>query len=168
MVASAPTRQRVAGPERWAKALERAVAAGVEPLQIAGSGEWVCTSASRLNVVYRTDGVACECEAAFAGDPVCCHRAAVRYALGWWLSPDGWRKGPEPTPPAPATTVVYDILVGGAGYRTFGSREEAEAEAAKFSRWKSTSVSVVIVEREIPAAIVLPPRVADPAPTLAA
>src|SRR5690242_11286556 len=76
-------RQRVATSERWQKALERAIEQGVEPLQIAGTGEWVVTSASKLGTVYRTDGVDCECEAALHGDPCCQHRAALRYILGW-------------------------------------------------------------------------------------
>ena len=148
--------RRQATPERWQAALERAIEQGVEPLQIAGTGEWVCTSASKLNTVYRTDGVACECEAAFAGDPVCLHRAAVRYVLGTL---------PEPTAPAPASTVVYDVLIDGTGYLTFGSRDEADAEVARFSRWKSTSTRVTIVERAVPAAVALPPRVEPTAPT---
>ena len=151
MASQVATRQLVGGPERWAKALERAVENGLEVFAVADTGERFVTSASRLDVLHRPDGYSCTCEAAVAGDEVCQHRAVVRHLLGWL---------PEPTAPAPATTVVYDILVGGTSYRTFGSREEAEAEAAKFSRWKSTSVSVVIAEREIPAAIVLPPRVA--------
>jgi hypothetical protein len=74
--------QRVATPERWAKALERAIASGIEPLQIAGTGEWVVTSASKLGTVYRTDGINCECEAAVHGDEVCQHRAVVLFVLG--------------------------------------------------------------------------------------
>ena len=154
MVTQAPARTcRAASPERWHVALERAIAQGVEPLQVAGTGEFVVTSATKLGTVYRCDGVRCECEAALlGGDEVCTHRAAVRFVLGTL---------PEPEPTAPATVTVFDVLIDGRGYRSYPTREDAEAEVAKFSRWKSTSSRVTIVERAIPAAIVLPPRVAD-------
>jgi len=85
----APARRTTADtPARWERAIERAFANGVEPLQVAGTGEWVVTSASRVSTVYRTDGRRCECEAALAGDPVCQHRAAVRYVLGWLSTPE--------------------------------------------------------------------------------
>ena len=157
MVTQAPPRRRTATPERWQAAQERAIEQGVEPLQIAGTGEWVVTSATRGATVYRCDGVRCECESALlGGDEVCIHRAAVRYVLGTLPEPD----------PAPATTTIFDVLIGGVGYRSYATRQEAEEEVARFSRWKSTSTRVTISEREIPAAIVLPPRVA--AATLAA
>jgi hypothetical protein len=38
---------RQATPERWQRALERALFAGVEAKQLAGSGEWIVSSASR-------------------------------------------------------------------------------------------------------------------------
>ena len=88
--------RRTESPERWRAALERAIQNGIEPLQIAGTGEWVVTSATRLGTVYRSDGTACECEAALALDPICQHRAAVRFVRGL-LAPD-----PEPEPPAAA------------------------------------------------------------------
>ena len=88
---TAPRTPRVETPARWRAALERAIAAGIEPLQIAGTGEWVVTSATRLGTVYRTDGTRCECAAAQSGNPICQHRAAVRFVLGW---------GPLPAPPA--------------------------------------------------------------------
>ena len=92
--------QRQATPERWQRALQRALFAGVEAKQIAGSGEWIVSSASRPGIAYRTDGTACECEAALlGGDPICLHRAAYWYAVGV-LELDG--DGPEDTPPAPA------------------------------------------------------------------
>jgi len=71
---------RPATPERWQAALRRAIASGIEPLRIAGSGEFVVTSATRGGTVYRSDGFSCECEAAMLGnDPVCAHRAVVLY-----------------------------------------------------------------------------------------
>ena len=90
------TTRRPESPARWTAALARAIAAGVEPLQVAGTGEWVVTSATRLMTVYETDGDSCTCEAAAAGDAVCMHRAAVRFVLG--------RLGLDPDP-APAPTV---------------------------------------------------------------
>jgi hypothetical protein len=90
----APT-SRHASPERWQCALQRALFAGVAPKQLAGSGEWVVSSASRPGIAYRTDGIRCDCEAAMqGGDPVCLHRAAYWYAVGM-LELD-----PEPQPPA--------------------------------------------------------------------
>src|SRR5437016_3615807 len=91
---------RQATPERWQRALERALFAGVEAKQIAGSGEWIVSSASRPGVCYRTDGIECECEAAMlGGDSVCLHRAAYWYAVGV-LELDS-----EPEPPASAAPV---------------------------------------------------------------
>ena len=93
--------RRQASPERWQRALQRALFAGVEAKQLAGSGEWIVSSASRPGVAYRTDGIACDCEAAMlGGDPVCLHRAAYWYAVGLLAL------APEPEPPAPAAVVV--------------------------------------------------------------
>jgi hypothetical protein len=93
--------QRQATLERWQRALQRAHFAGVEAKQLAGSGEWIVSSASRPGIAYRTDGVTCDCEAAMlGGDPVCLHRAAYWYAQGV-LELD-----PEPGAPAPAALVV--------------------------------------------------------------
>src|SRR5215213_8068598 len=74
---------RTASPERWQRALLRAQFAGVEAKQLAGSGEWIVSSASRPGVAYRTDGVSCDCEAAMlGGDPVCKHQAAFFLLVG--------------------------------------------------------------------------------------
>src|SRR5215213_11772842 len=87
--------QRQATPERWQRALQRALFAGVEAKQLADSGEWIVSSASRPGLAYRTDGVSCDCEAAMlGGDAVCLHRAAYWYAVGV-LELD-----PEPEPSA--------------------------------------------------------------------
>ena len=91
-------KNRTATPERW----QRALFAGVEAKQLAGSGEWIVSSASRPGIAYRTDGVSCDCEAAMlGGDPICLHRAAYSYARGV-LELD-----PEPEPPASAAPVVW-------------------------------------------------------------
>jgi len=77
---TATSRPRPATPDRWQAALRRAIASGIEPLQISGSGEYVVTSATKTGTCYRSDGYACECEAAALGnDPVCAHRAVVLY-----------------------------------------------------------------------------------------
>jgi hypothetical protein len=94
-------RTRQASPERWQRALQRAQFAGVEAKQIAGSGEWIVSSASRPGIAYRTDGITCDCEAAMlGGDPVCLHRAAYWYAQGVL------ERDPEPEPPALVAPVV--------------------------------------------------------------
>jgi hypothetical protein len=86
---------RQASPERWQRALQRAQFAGMDAKQLAGSGEWIVSSASRPGIAYRTDGIACGCEAAMlGGDAVCLHRAANWYAVGVL------ERDPEPEPPA--------------------------------------------------------------------
>jgi hypothetical protein len=65
--------------ERWEAARNRAHLANVQVRQLAGSGQWIVTSASDPTVAYETDGVTCNCAAALlGGDPVCLHRAALR------------------------------------------------------------------------------------------
>ncbi len=79
-----PARRTVAAtPDRWEKALARAVAAGLEVFRVADTGEVMVSSASKLDTLHRTDGQRCSCEAALAGDPVCQHRAVARFVLGW-------------------------------------------------------------------------------------
>jgi hypothetical protein len=64
--------QRHATPERWQRALQRAMLAGVQVRQLQGSGEWMVTSASDPGAAYETDGIQCSCPAAMlGGDPVC-------------------------------------------------------------------------------------------------
>ena len=83
------------------RALQRAPFASVEAKQLAGSGDWIVSSASRPGVAYRTDGITCDCEAAIlGGDPACLHRAAYWYAVGVL------ELGPEPEPPASAAPVI--------------------------------------------------------------
>lgn len=96
--AQAPVNVRRADtPERWGKALERAHLAGVQVRQLAGSGQWIVTSASEPNAAYETDGTTCTCAAAMLGsDPVCLHRAALRERLS---------TGSQPEPP---THAAYD------------------------------------------------------------
>jgi hypothetical protein len=69
--------RRQVSPERWQRAPERALFAGVDAKQLAGTGQWIVSSASRPGLAYQTDGISCGCEAAMlGGDPVCLHRAA--------------------------------------------------------------------------------------------
>lgn len=94
-------RNRLATPERWQAALKRAIFAGIEVRQLAGSGQWIATSGSNPDGAYETDGVECTCAAALlGGDPVCLHRAAYWYALGELTLDD------DPEPPTPAAHVV--------------------------------------------------------------
>src|SRR4051812_16987652 len=83
MVATiAPSRvARIETPERWAKALDRALHGGVEILT-RPNGERYATSTSQLDMIYAVSPDSCECPAGQAGDPVCCHRAALRSILG--------------------------------------------------------------------------------------
>jgi len=73
--------RRAVTPERWARALDRALSNGLE-IFTTPDGERFVTSASRLDVIYRCDGEHCTCQAAVAGDAVCQHRAVVRFTLG--------------------------------------------------------------------------------------
>jgi hypothetical protein len=90
-------RTRTESAERWAQALERALANWLEVFQVADTGERMVTSASQLDTLHRTDGRDCTCAAAVAGDPICQHRAVVRFVSGWL---------PEPSPAAPALLPV--------------------------------------------------------------
>jgi hypothetical protein len=81
-MAQAVVRQRVDSPERWAKAFERATQLGLEVFTIAGEDTFVVTSASKMDTVYRVTTTTCGCHAGLSGDPVCCHRAVVRFVQG--------------------------------------------------------------------------------------
>jgi hypothetical protein len=85
---------RQATPERWQRALQRAMLAGVQVRQLQGSGQWIVTSASDPGAAYETNGTECTCPTAqLGGDPVCLHRAAHWHAQGVLDL--------EPEPPAP-------------------------------------------------------------------
>ncbi len=72
---------RPESPERWQKALARAMAAGIDVLYVGGSDAYAVESQSRPGLVFLVDaaGRTCGCEAATVGDPVCLHRALVRF-----------------------------------------------------------------------------------------
>ncbi len=91
-------RARTDSAERWDATLKRALSNGLEVFTVADTGERLVTSASQLDTLHRTDGRACTCAAGVAGDPVCQHRAVVRYVLGWL--------GDGPETPAPALAPV--------------------------------------------------------------
>jgi len=76
---------RTESPERWERALARAVAAGIDCLEVGGAeGMWAVESQSRPGVCYLVDaaGTSCGCQAAAGGDPVCLHRALARFLAG--------------------------------------------------------------------------------------
>ena len=81
-------RERRATPARWRAALARAVTNGLEAFVAADDGERFVTSGSRLDTLHRCDAYRCSCEAAFAGDECCQHRALVRHLLGWLPEPE--------------------------------------------------------------------------------
>lgn len=84
------TSDRSNSAARWQRAIERARRSNVRVMQLAGSGQWIVTSATNPSVAYETDGQNCTCIAAqLYGDPVCLHRAALLAHLS-----------PTPQPPA--------------------------------------------------------------------
>jgi hypothetical protein len=98
------TRHRVDTAERWQAALERAISQGLETFVAADTGDRFVTSASRLDLIHRSDGDRCSCPAALGGDPICQHRAVVRFVTG--------RLDPEPPtarcPTCYGARVLYD------------------------------------------------------------
>jgi hypothetical protein len=120
--AAVTTREpRQASPERWQRALQRAMLAGAQVRQLQGSGQWIVTSASDPGAAYETDGVGCTCPAALLeGKPVCLHRAPYWHAQGV-LDVNG-----EPEPPAPAETVqLVESFRGGLDYLAVALRHIA-------------------------------------------
>jgi len=79
---AATRRPALETPDRWRRALERAIAAGLEVFVVADTGERMVTSASKADQLHRSDGYRCTCEAALAGDGCCSHRAVVRFVSG--------------------------------------------------------------------------------------
>jgi hypothetical protein len=69
-------------PQRWQKALERALQGGLQLRQLMGSGAWIVTSEFDDEAAYMVTEFDCECFAAEYGDPVCKHRAMLRHRLG--------------------------------------------------------------------------------------
>ena len=102
-------------PERWATALQRSIALGVEVFVAADSGERFVTSASQLDTLHRTDGTECTCKAGLSGDPVCCHRAAVRFCLGWLATGDAAPAVAQKCPSCSAGKIVEVGISGPIG-----------------------------------------------------
>jgi hypothetical protein len=73
-------RQNPDTPARWNRALERAFAQNVAVRQLR-NGAWIATR-SGGETAYQVTEIACDCHAGEAGDPVCKHRAMLRYLLG--------------------------------------------------------------------------------------
>ena len=130
---------RVESPERWQKALQRALDNGVKAFQIAGTGQWVATSTSRPGVCYTVTTTDCECEAALAGDPVCQHRAALRCELGT-LWPDAPTPDPEPEPPAPAP-VAPRVPVWASMLAAADGRRGADAKESRRRRRERAAIA---------------------------
>lgn len=76
------SRVHIDSPERWRRALERSLQAGVEIFTVAGTSQLMATSATHLDRLYPVSATTCGCPAAIGGDPVCMHRAAARFVLG--------------------------------------------------------------------------------------
>ncbi len=69
-------------PARWSAALGRARREGVSVRQLTASGAWIATSTSDPHSAYEVSVYRCTCKAAeFGDDPVCKHRAMLRYHL---------------------------------------------------------------------------------------
>jgi hypothetical protein len=60
------------------------MAVGIDALECAGSDLWAVESQSRPGTVFlvNADATGCACEAGQGGDPVCAHRALVRFVTG--------------------------------------------------------------------------------------
>jgi hypothetical protein len=110
-------RVRGESPERWQMALQRAFTVGLEVFRLADSRELVVSSASQFDLLHRTDGERCTCEAARHGDPVCTHRAVARFVRGLldapastscaWCAGAGWVRDPDgANPPEPCSCPI--------------------------------------------------------------
>ena len=108
-MATQTRRTRTATPERWQKALGRAIDGNVRVAQLESTGQWIATSATDPSSAYelevvRGSAVGCTCTAGQYGDPVCCHRAAYWAMVGLLELEEEGATAPEPA--AAAVTVV--------------------------------------------------------------
>ena len=86
-------------PGPWERALARAIAEGIDPLEVAGmDGVFFCESGTEPGRGYLASADSCTCKAGDRG-MACKHVAAVRACLGLPVAPD---PEPEPETPAPA------------------------------------------------------------------
>lgn len=109
MATTVARRVRRESPERWQAAFDRAVHNALDVFIAADTGERFVTSASQFDTLHRTDGYRCTCEAALAGDPICQHRALVRFVMGWLPEPPA-------APSLPATISCRECSGGGVIY----------------------------------------------------
>lgn len=126
-VVAVATDQAAPLADRWARALERAIAAGIDPVQVGGlESTWAVPSATREDVCYLVtsgaDGTpagGCTCTAGNRGDAVCLHRAAVRACLGILALPES----PEPVAPAAACDQCHGRGEVDCGYYHWTTRD---------------------------------------------
>jgi hypothetical protein len=70
-------------PERWQKALSRAISHNLGYMElIGGDGAFAVSSTKGEESGYIATTRTCTCQAGRGGDPVCCHRALVRALTG--------------------------------------------------------------------------------------
>jgi hypothetical protein len=70
-------------PERWQKALSRAISHNLGYMElIGGDGAFAVSSTRDEEAGYIATAGSCTCPAGRGGDPVCCHRALVRALTG--------------------------------------------------------------------------------------
>jgi hypothetical protein len=70
-------------PERWQKALSRAISHNLAYMElIGGDGAFAIASTRDEEAGYIATVGSCTCPAGRGGDPVCCHRALVRALTG--------------------------------------------------------------------------------------
>jgi hypothetical protein len=68
-------------PQRWERALARAISDGLDVLVCAATGEAFVESGSRPGTLYAVSAEGCSCQAG-AHDQICKHRAAYLAQLG--------------------------------------------------------------------------------------
>lgn len=74
---------RTETPERWQKALSRAISHNLAYMElIGGDGAFAVASTKDDEQGYIATIGSCTCPAGRGGDPVCCHRALVRALTG--------------------------------------------------------------------------------------
>jgi hypothetical protein len=106
---------RQANPERWQKAVQRAIDEAIQVRQVNANGMWVATSGTHQAMAYLLEITgdvvhSCTCPAGEFGDP-CCKHSARYYLDAGLLTFDG--DGPEDTPPASAALIDCPFCVGG-------------------------------------------------------
>ncbi len=116
------TRLRGESHARWQAALQRAFAVGLEVYRLADTRELVVSSSSQFDLLHRTDGERCTCEAARHGDPICSHRAVARFVRGLldapastscaWCAGAGWVRDPDgANPPEPCSCLPAPVAI---------------------------------------------------------